>query len=655
MFAANLSGKRIGDFILEDRIGRGGMAVVYRALQVSVNRYVAVKLVPLDIEDELHDEFTARFDLEIRLIASLEHIHILPVYAYGIVDGEYSYLAMRLMRGGTLADLLRNGPLPLERAVAIFSQIGRALQHAHDRGVIHRDLKPSNILLDEAGNAYLSDFGLAKLMELSLDLTRSGNLVGTPAYVAPELIRGEPADPRSDIYSLGIILYHMLGGRPPFEQSESGVLALLYKQVEEEPPSLRHLNPDIPSPVETIVMQALRKRPEDRYASAEGMVLDLNAATGRRINNMSYPAIRMDVKTPVSTAVPAGLLRLRQWWWAATLVIMVLIGGGLLISTANHQPRVATILAGQYGTIDSVAPTDTEIGIAHDQLGQTGFIAYVACTLNDNTQARRGVEMEELANQYGFGYRVYDSDSDVYTQIAAVDRARLEGAKAFILCPLSEDALAETVGSLQAANIPIVFVTLVDDPYGIKLDSDNANVGQRMGEYAGQIIRDKWAGSANVLMLGFLGFSASDTRMTAVEAVVRQIAPQAAFLPRAQGYTRDESYEAVRQILQQGIEINVIISMNDAGTMGAVDALQEAGIDPNAVDIVSANAESPVLDLIREGLYIRGSLSIHREQLSLLAMYGIIKQLAGSTTPELYTYPPGEMVTAETLALEAPG
>ena len=652
MFAANLTGKRIGDFILEDRIGRGGMAVVYRALQVSVNRYVAVKLVPLDLDDDLQDEFSSRFDLEIRLIASLEHIHILPVYAYGIVDGEYSYLAMRLMRGGTLADLLRNGPLPLDRAVAVFSQLGRALQHAHDRGVIHRDLKPSNILLDEAGNAYLSDFGLAKLMEMSLDLTRSGNLVGTPAYVAPELVRGESASPRSDIYSLGVILYHMLAGRPPFEQSDTGVLALLYRHVEEEPPSLRQLIPDIPPPVEAIVMQALRKRPEDRYTSAEAMVLDLNAAIGRRISTMSYPAIRMDIKTPLSMTVPARLLRLRRWWWAATLIIIVLIAGGLIISNSSRQPHTATILADQYGTIETVTPTEAEISMARDQLAETGFIAYVACTLNDNSQARRGVEIEELANEYGFGYRVYDSQSDVYTQLAAIDRARLEGAKAFILCPLSVDALQETIASLQQARIPLVFVTLVDHPYGIKLDSDNANVGRRIGEYAGQIIQEEWGGAASVLMLGFLDFPASEARMRAIEASIRESAPEATILPWAQGYTRDEGYETVRQLLEQGIEINVITSNNDAGTMGAVDALREAGIDPNAVDIVSANAEPPVIDLIRQGLYVRGSLSIHREQLSRLALFGVIKLLAGATTPELYTYPPGEMVTAETLATE---
>ena len=119
---------------------------------------------------------------------------------------------MRLLRGGSLADLLRKGPLPPTRAADIFTQVGRGLQYAHSKGVIHRDLKPSNILLDDAGNAYLSDFGLAKMIGSTLDLTESGNLVGTPAYVAPEQVRGETADVRSDIYSLGILLYHMMVG-----------------------------------------------------------------------------------------------------------------------------------------------------------------------------------------------------------------------------------------------------------------------------------------------------------------------------------------------------------------------------------------------------------------------------------------------------------
>jgi ABC-type sugar transport system substrate-binding protein len=630
------------------------MAVVYRALQTSVNRYVAIKLVPIDIDDEQHDEFSARFDLEIRLIASLEHIHILPVYGYGIVDDEYSYLAMRLMRGGTLADALRGGPLPVERAVSIFTQVGRALQHAHDRGIIHRDLKPSNILLDEAGNAYLSDFGLAKMLELSLNLTKSGNLVGTPAYVAPELVRGGHATPSSDIYSMGVILYHMLAGRPPFEQSESGVLALLYKQVEQEPPPLRELNPDVPPATEEVVMHSLAKRPEDRYGSIEAMVLELNAAIGRTVSTMSYPAIHLPVRAQAPFTIPARLERLRRRWWAIALVLAVLIAGGILVRNTNRQPVIPTILRGAYGTIETVTPTDDEIQIAREQIGEDGFIAYIACTLNDNTQARRGVEIEQIAREYGFGYRSYDSQSDAYIQITHINRALLDGAKAFILCPLSTDALDETIDSLEQAHIPLVFITIYPDAYGIKLDSDNYEIGRRMGQFAGQIIQDKWNGQATVLPIGFLGFPASEARTDGIEDTIRRIAPDAVILPREQGFTREEAYTAVRQLLEQGTTINLITTVNDAGAMGVVDALQEAGISPNDVDVVSANAEGAVLDLIRQGTYIRGTVSIRREQLSRLAVYGVIRLLAGATTPEFYTFPPGDIITAETLALQSP-
>ena len=652
MLAANLSGKRIGDFILEDRIGRGGMAMVYRAFQSSVNRHVAVKIMPLDLDEEFRVEYFARFDQEANVIASLEHIHILPIYAYGIHENEYSYLAMRLMRGGTLADLLRNGPLSLERTAAIFGQIGRALQYAHERGVIHRDLKPSNILLDEAGNAYLSDFGLAKVMEMSLDLTHSGNLVGTPAYVAPELVRGENVTPISDIYSLGVILYHMLAGRPPFEQSETGgVMALLYKHVEQDPPPVRQVNPEVPPEVETIVMQALRKNPEQRYQSAQAMVMDMEAVTGYRRTTSSYPVIPAVSSTP---------LRAIQRWrrnrilWIMGLIVVLLIAGGVLLSQVDEEPRPAVILLGERGSIDTLAPTESEVGIARDRLGQSGFIAYVACSLEDGFQSRRAIDIEEIANSYGLPYRTYDSENDIYTQITQIDRARLEGAKAFILCPLSESALDESLLSMQEAQIPIVFVTLYEHPYGVKLDSSNYQIGLSVGNYAGQLIQEKWDGQANVLLLGFPGFRASERRFEGIEAALRNVAPSANILAQVQGYTRDEGYAAVSDFIQRGEEVNVILSINDAGAMGAVDALQEAGIPPDAVDIVSSNAEPPVLDLIRQGLYIRGSLAINREALSRLAVFGVIKQLAGATVPEFFTYPPGDMVTAETLAQSSP-
>ena len=189
---------------------------------------------------------------------------------------------MRLLRGGSLADLLRKGPLPTNRAADIFTQVGRGLQYAHSKGVIHRDLKPSNILLDDAGNAYLSDFGLAKVVDTTLNLTKSGNLVGTPAYVAPEQVLGEPADIRSDIYSLGMLLYHMLVGRPPFELNATGIAALLYQHVEEPPPPPHLFNPAVTPDVEAVMLRALEKDPDQRYQSADEMVQASTQALGRR-------------------------------------------------------------------------------------------------------------------------------------------------------------------------------------------------------------------------------------------------------------------------------------------------------------------------------------------------------------------------------------
>jgi serine/threonine protein kinase len=215
-----LVGRQVGDFSIEERIGRGGMSVVYRAHQHSVNRDVALKVIVLNPDE---DEFRRRFAQEAKLVATLEHIHILPIYDYGIIEGDIAYLAMRLLRGGSLSQLLTEGPLTLDQTADIFTQIGRGLAYAHRRNVIHRDLKPSNIMLDDADNAYLTDFGLAKLVGENVDMTKSGNIVGTPAYMAPEQLRGDSVDHRSDIYSMGVVLYHMLTGQAPFESSDSNV------------------------------------------------------------------------------------------------------------------------------------------------------------------------------------------------------------------------------------------------------------------------------------------------------------------------------------------------------------------------------------------------------------------------------------------------
>ena len=294
-----LIGRQVNNFVIRERLGQGGMASVYLAYQPSVNREVALKIITLSTGPSERDEFRLRFAQEAQVIAGLEHAHILPVYDYGIYDNQIAYIAMRLLRGGTLADLLADEPLDFDRAAEIFSQIALGLSYAHRKGVIHRDLKPSNILFDDSDFAYLSDFGLAKMVENSLGLTKSDAIVGTPMYMSPEQLRGGALDNRSDIYSLGCVLYHMLVGHQPFADSATGIVSIIYQQLEKDPTSPRELNPDIPPAVEQVVMKALSKDRDARYATADEMASAFNKALGREMRSRE-----MAVEKPKGIAAP---------------------------------------------------------------------------------------------------------------------------------------------------------------------------------------------------------------------------------------------------------------------------------------------------------------------------------------------------------------
>jgi Protein kinase domain len=268
-------GSEVAGFRITSVLGHGGMGTVYVAEQSSPRRRIALKLLRPDLSAD--EPFQRRFVHESEAAASTEHPNIVPIYASGESDGVL-YIAMRFVEGTDLRErIARNGALPPEGAVEVVSQIAGALDAAHRRGLVHRDVKPGNILLDEHGNAYLTDFGLIKRSEVSTGITKTGQFMGSIEYCAPEQIRGEEVDGRADVYSLGCVLYECLAGLPPFKRDTE--IATLYAHLEQQPPRL----PEGAAPaadLDGVLARAMAKRPSDRYPTAGGLARDARRAVG---------------------------------------------------------------------------------------------------------------------------------------------------------------------------------------------------------------------------------------------------------------------------------------------------------------------------------------------------------------------------------------
>lgn len=396
---ADLVGHTLGKYQLVERLGRGGMADVYKGYQPGLDRFVAVKVLHSHLSEEA--DFITRFQREAKSVASLHHPHIVQVFDFDVQDGNY-YMVMEYIEGGkTLKEILHElGAQPrglaVEQTLDIVAKVADALDYAHSQGMIHRDIKPSNILVRDLSQPVLGDFGIARIVGQT-GLTGSGAMIGTPAYMSPEQGRGEQADARSDIYALGIVLYEMLTGRPPYDADTPYGVILKHINDPIVPPHV--LIGTLPPDVERIALKSLAKDPSDRYQSAGEMrdalrhalasvtsVTPVSLSTPRqgmaaqqetREVSATMPAPAMDDGATVATPLPTGpkAKKTSRWWvWGlAGLAVVCLLGAIIVV------PRMLRNRQAQTGGPGNLPPEmQALVTSGFDQLGRGETDAAIA-------------------------------------------------------------------------------------------------------------------------------------------------------------------------------------------------------------------------------------------------------------------------------------
>ena len=359
--ADDLVGRRVADrFVIRALLARGAMGRVYEAEQVPLGRRVAIKFLDVRATAENTSDWVERFRREAASLAALTSPHTVRIIDYGWWEG-LTYLVMEFVDGIPLSRLLRDGPLVAPRALDIALQICDSLQEAHSRGLIHRDLKPDNVLLTRIPDgrewAKVVDWGLVKDMRADQDSTSTGMLLGTPSYMAPEQIRGEPLDGRIDIYALGVVLFRMLTGKKPFD-ARSTTAGVLLTHLQEPPSRLNDAHPDgrFPDALDAIIQRALAKRPSDRYATAGDLAKDLELAQ-RVLGGESTPSSALELsgdlrRSAMSLSLTGSAPQRagRTWWYAGATVAAILVfgvaaaGAGVLAAMLSHGQRAPEIV-----------------------------------------------------------------------------------------------------------------------------------------------------------------------------------------------------------------------------------------------------------------------------------------------------------------------
>lgn len=347
--------EQIGRYIIKTELGRGGMATVYRAYDPSFDREVALKILPREM---LHDpQFRTRFEREIKLVASLEHPAIVPVYDVGDIEGQ-PYYVMRYMTGGSLSDLIAKGKFTVQETAVIIGKVAQGLAHAHRKNIVHRDLKPDNILFDENGSPFISDFGIAKLAESGSNLTGSG-VIGTPAYMSPEQAQGKDIDSRSDVYGLGVIIYQMLTGHQPY--SADTPMGVVVKHITEPVPEILKDMPELPPEVDELIKTSMAKDKNKRFENTIELAKSLNKIAFGEEGNLTFSTnsgVTSRLNSNNNTVAPS---KNRTGLIVVGVVLVVALIGFFLIRNQLMPPEpvvTATIVETQ-PTLTTVPVTDT--------------------------------------------------------------------------------------------------------------------------------------------------------------------------------------------------------------------------------------------------------------------------------------------------------
>ncbi|HTI16017.1 MAG TPA: serine/threonine-protein kinase [Dictyobacter sp.] len=361
----------IGRYHIERGLARGGMSEVYLAHDEQTDSIVAMKMVRRSA-----GEYYERFLRETRVIKNLKHDHILPALEAGVYQ-QWAYLATPYMEGGTLTQHIAKGPLSLEEAGELLNQLASALQFAHDHGVLHRDIKSSNVLLRDDHYAYLTDFGLVKTMDDKYSLTRSGFLIGTPEYMAPELVDAN-ATPLSDIYALGVLLYQMVTGVVPFRAANP--VAVVMKHLRDVPPPPSSINPAISPDVERVILQTLEKDPQRRFRTARALAnayhqaVDVNAVPDIPANLIPEPVV-VHVVPRAATIISSPRIRRsfpfvdkRTGMVIAGVAIILLIVIGCILSSTLGKASSLHHPSADHGLTTTVARMDATLAMSETSL-----------------------------------------------------------------------------------------------------------------------------------------------------------------------------------------------------------------------------------------------------------------------------------------------